>query len=221
MMHFEILVEDLSGKILLKSILEKMFGPRGVSHLWDIRAFKGIGRLPKNHREAKTVKSDQLLNNLPRLLRGYGKSLSTPGNAVVVVLDLDRADCRALKRDLINVLNSCKPAPVTLFRIAIEEMEAWILGDRAALLKAYPRAKAATLNSYSQDSICGTWEKLADAIYKGGCSKLKKEGWPEIGIQKYEWAEKIGPLMDVDNNQSKSFQVFRDGLKQLSTTSSI
>ena len=64
-------------------------------------------------------------------------------------------------------------------------------------------------------------EKLADAIYKGGCSKLKKEGWPEIGIQKYEWAEKIGPLMDVDNNQSKSFQVFRDGLKQLSTTSSI
>lgn len=219
-MHFEILVEDGSGKILLKVILEKMFGLRGVNHLWDIRAFKGIGRLPRNHTEAKTVKSDLLLNNLPKLLKAYGRSLRA-GHAVVVVLDLDRENCRALKSDLTGILNDCNPAPKTLFRIAIEEMEAWILGDRKAILQAYPKAKTTVLDSYVQDSICGTWEKLADALYAGGSTKIKNHGWRLPGRLKSEWAENIGPLMDINNNRSVSFQVFRDGLRSLSTTSNI
>lgn len=60
-------------------------------------------------------------------------------------------------------------------------MEAWYLGDRNALLRAYPRAKKEVLNRYVQDSICDTWELLADALYAGGSASIKKAGWPLPG----------------------------------------
>jgi hypothetical protein len=119
------------------------------------------------------------------------------------------------KCQLLGILEKSKPSPKTLFRIAIEEIEAWLLGDQDAVKKAYPRAKKSALKQYEQDAICGTWEKLADAVYPGGSSKLKKLGYPDIGMAKREWAEKIVPFCNIDNNQSKSFQVFRDGVKRL------
>jgi hypothetical protein len=94
-------------------------------------------------------------------------------------------------------------------------MEAWLLGDRTAITTAYPRAKTKILNKYRQDSICGTWELLADAIHKGGAAALKKEGWPAPGRAKCKWAKKIAPHIDVDANRSQSFGVFRDGVRKL------
>jgi hypothetical protein len=105
--------------------------------------------------------------------------------------------------------------PNTLFRIAIEEMEAWYFGDRQALLEAYPQAKVEVLARYQQDRVCGTWELLADAIFPGGSAALKKAGWPLPGQVKYEWAEKIGPLLDLDRNLSPSFGKLREGLRRL------
>jgi hypothetical protein len=102
-----------------------------------------------------------------------------------------------------------------MFRLAIEEMEAWYLGDRPALLGAYPRAKAAVLNGYVQDSTCDTWETLADAVYAGGSAAIKKKGWPLPGQVKHEWAERIGPRMVLDRNVSPSFCKFRDGVRSL------
>ena len=107
------------------------------------------------------------------------------------------------------------PAPHTLFLLAIEETEAWYLGDRDALLKAFPRAKREILDRYVQDSACGTWELLADAVYPGGVAAVKKAGWPLPGEIKHEWAEKIGPHMGLHHNQSPSFGKFRDGLSRL------
>ena len=37
----------------------------------------------------------------------------------------------------------------------------------------------------------------------------------EAGEAKCNWARDIAPHMDVDQNQSKSFQVFRDGIRKL------
>jgi len=116
---------------------------------------------------------------------------------------------------MLDILNICNPKPTTLFRIAIEEGEAWLLGDRDALKTAYHRAKDQILSTYVQDSVCGTWEKLADAIYPGGSKKLKQLGWPYTGITKCEWASKIAPSLDVESNQSRSFQVFREGMRNL------
>ncbi len=214
-MHFEVLVEDQSGKIALQVLLEKIIGPNGHEHSFKIHAYNGIGRLPKKRQGITSPQKRILLDRLPTLLRGYGKSLQDVSAAVLVVVDLDRKDCLSFKQELVDVLNSCNPKPTTLFRIAIEEGEAWLLGDKDAVKRAYPDAKSQALTLYRQDSICGTWEKLADAIYQGGAHKLKQLGWPHTGQAKCEWAKRIAPYMDVDKNQSKSFQVFRDGLRNL------
>ena len=102
-----------------------------------------------------------------------------------------------------------------LFRIAIEESEAWLLGDREAVVAAYPDAREPVLDGYVQDGICGTWEVLADAVHAGGSAQLRKEGWRNAGRAKCAWAVTITPHMDVDRNLSSSFRVFRDGVRHL------
>ena len=213
-MHFEVLVEDLSGSIALGHILDKILGGNYTEHSWRMHPFKGKGQLPNNLHRAPNLKNQQLLGNLPRLLQGFGKSLDD-SSSVVVVVDLDDDNCLKLKQDLLNVLNACNPRPNTLFRIAIEESEAWLLGDRPALTAAYPNARASVLNNYVQDSICGTWEILADAVYPGGSAQLKQSFYQVAGQAKSEWAEEIAPNLDIDANKSRSFQVFRDGVRNL------
>ena len=212
-MHIEILVEDSSGTKLLHVLLPQLLGPQGEPHTWRLHAYKGIGRIPQglvpNGDSAKRI----LLDQLPRILRGYGK---TPGiDAVVVVLDTDKRDCVAFLSELEAAADACNPVPDTLFRLAIEEIEAWYFGDQAALLAAYPRAKLDVLKKYVQDSTCGTWELLADAVQAGGSAAIKKAGWPLPGQVKNEWAKRIGPFMDPDSNISPSFGKFRDGLRRL------
>lgn len=212
-MHLEVLVEDSSGAKLIETVLPAVIGGWGDPHTWRVHPYKGIGRLPPGMSLQSDPAKRALLDQLPRLLAGYGK---TPGiDAVVVVLDSDRRGCKALLDELKGLLSHCRPAPNALFRLAIEEMEAWLLGDRAALLAAYPRAKQAVLSRYQQDSVCGTWELLADAVHPGGSAAIRTAGWPLPGQLKHEWAEKIGPHMDVESNQSPSFRKFRDGLRRL------
>ena len=135
--------------------------------------------------------------------------------AVFVLCDLDAKCLKVFRAELLGVLDACNPKPETRFCIAIEEGEAWLLGDLAAIKKAYPRAKNNILNAYKIDAICGTWEQLADAVYAGGSVALSKKGFQVVGEQKFLWAQKVAPHMDVANNQSPSFNYFRDKLKQL------
>ena len=214
-MHFEFLVEDASGRITLESLVHKILGSNSGDHSFRFHSYKGVGHIPKDITDPGSIKNRMLLNNLPGLLRGYGRSQQHFKAAVVVVVDLDTRNCVEFKEELLSLLTECKPAPTTLFRIAIEEMEAWLLGDQSAITAAYPRAKIQVLRKYRQDSICGTWELLADAIHKGGAAGLKKEGWPAPGRAKCEWAKKISPHVDIDANRSPSFRVFRDGVRRL------
>lgn len=212
-MHIEILTEDSSGEKLLQCLLPHLLGPIGEKHTWKLHAYKGIGHIPKNLSGKSDPAKRILLDRLPVLLRGYGHS---PGiDLVVVVLDSDQRDCAAFLAELKTMVASCRSAPPTLIRLSIEEIEAWYLGDRNALLTAYPKTRKEVLAKYEQDAICGTWELLADAIYPGGSAAIKKAGWPLPGQIKHEWAEKIGPLMDPDNNLSPSFAKLRDGLRRL------
>lgn len=102
------------------------------------------------------------------------------------------------------MLDIINPAPKTKFILAIEELEAWLLGDILAIKKAYPKVKDNVLNSYSNDSICGTWEVLATAL-NHDVKKLKNGKYSEIGRLKKEWAEKITQHFDISQNKSPSF----------------
>lgn len=201
-MHFEILVEDQSGKKSLDILAPKIVGD---SHTFEVIAYKGLGRL---------------LVNLPKLLRGYGETYAGyPEDypaAVIVVCDLDDKCLKAFRQQLYGILNNCNPKPLARFCIAIEEGEAWLLGDIPAIKSAYPEAKDQVLKAYKNDSVCGTWECLANAVYRGGEKALAKEGWQGVGREKSIWAEKIAPRMDVESNKSPSFRYFKDTLQNLS-----
>lgn len=212
-MHIEVLVEDSSGARLMESLMPSVVGPFSEPHTWKVHAYKGIGRLPRDLARRADPAKRALLDQLPRLLRGYGRTQGI--DAVVIVIDSDRQDCKTFLQELNALRRKCHPAPTTLFRLAIEELEAWFLGDRQALLASYPRAKKDVLARYRQDSICGTWELLADAIHPGGHAAIVTAGWPLPGQVKHEWADRIGPRMDVENNESPSFRKFRDGLRRL------
>jgi hypothetical protein len=215
-MHFEILVEDQSGKIALDILVPKILG---AEHTFKVHPYKGVGRIPKDLRGTTEPNSRILLDQLPKLLRGYGNAFGNYPHdyptAVIVVCDLDDRCLKALRMELFRILHACKPQPKTRFCIAIEEGEAWFLGDLPAIKVAYPKAKDVVLNAYLSDSICGTWEHLVDALYPGGSHKLSAQGWQQIGTEKAAWAEKISPHMDVKNNSSPSFMYFCRKLREL------
>jgi hypothetical protein len=216
-MHIEFLVEDTSGKQLLDKILPKLM--TDPTNTYKIYSYRGIGILPKNLKSASEIKSRQLLNDLPRLLRGFGRTFAGHGEtysaAIIVICDLDDSCLKEFRQQLQSMLANCSPAPSTRFCIAIEEMEAWLLGDRYAIMSAYPTAKSNILSSYVQDSICGTWEILADAVYKGGSRELKNKPPFVIGEQKSIWANSIGQYLDASVNKSPSFQYFRKQVMKL------
>ena len=215
-MHFEILVEDQSGKKALEILIPKIIDS---DHTFNIHPYKGIGRIPKNIGTNKNADKRILLDQLPRLLRGYGNAFASyPADypaAVVLVCDLDNKCLKEFRQELLDILNDCNPRPQTKFCIAIEEGEAWFLGDIAAVISAYPKAKETVLNTYVNDSICGTWERLADAVYSGGSTALAAQGWQAVGAEKSQWAEKISPHMDVAANASPSFNYFRKAILDL------
>lgn len=215
-MHFEILVEDQSGKKALDILVPKIIGN---DHTFNVHSYKGIGRIPKNLGAEVDASKRILLDRLPRLLRGYGNTFANyPADypaAVIFVCDLDDKCLKTFRIELFNILNACKPRPETRFCISIEEGEAWFLGDIPAVKSAYPKAKDTVLNAYVNDSICGTWECLADAVYGGGSPALSVQGWQAVGAEKSQWAEKISPHMDVSNNASPSFAYFRQKLLEL------
>lgn len=215
-MHIEILTEDSSGQRLLDHLMPKLIGPYGQPHSWRSHAYRGIGRIPTGLSTSADPSKRILLDQLPRLLRGYVRTQGI--DAVVVVLDSDVRDCRTFLTELKSLAASCGATHLTLFRLAIEELEAWHLGDRAAVLHAYPKARMRVLDHYIQDSICGTWELLAEAIYQGGARAIRKAGWPLPGQIKHEWADRIGRLLDPETNQSPSFVKLRDGIRRLVST---
>jgi len=96
-------------------------------------------------------------------------------------------------------------------RIVIEELEAWYFGDWKAVMKAYPKihgkwpGKAGFRNP---DAISGgTWEAF---------ERIAREaGYFEGGLRKVEAANKIAPLFTPTKNTSRSFQAFREVIKEL------
>lgn len=212
-MRIELLVEGQTDKVAIGLLLPKIIGAYGNPHKWQIHKHRGIGKLLDNPLTSPSAKDPTLLHNLPSKLRAYGKE-NDANLAIVVLVDLDdRTDCVAFKASMVALLKHCKPQPRVIFRIAIEELEAWYLGDRDAVLKTYPSADCREFDSYNQDDQCGTWEKMADVVYPGGRHALKRAR--RDLDEKRVWAKNIVPNMKIENNKSKSFQVFVDGVRAL------
>ncbi|MDR2603831.1 MAG: DUF4276 family protein [Desulfovibrio sp.] len=219
-MHFAILVEDRSGKKALDNLIPKIVRCDNGANTFFIHSYKGIGHIPKDLKSHTEANKRILLDQLPKLLKGFGRTFAGYGSSykavVIVVCDLDDKNEHKFLDELQNLLDACGDSPPeTRFCLATEEGEAWLLGDIPAVRKAYPKARDSVLQRYKNDSVCGTWELLADAVYEGGAAALKAKGRQAVGAEKCKWASEITPFMVAENNNSPSFRRFRTALTTL------
>ena len=189
----EVLVEELSAEYALTALMDTIVPDVE----YAIRVYRG---------------KHDLLKKLPNRLRGYA-NYPWPVQ-VVVLVDRDADDCRKLRAKLDTIaveagLTPTGPGRSVLNRIAVEELEAWFFGDPAAVTAAFPRVPS-TVGGRRQfrdpDAIAGG---TAEALEK----LLNDHGYHRAGLVKTEAAIEIADHMDVERNTSRSFQVFRDGLR--------
>lgn len=129
--------------------------------------------------------------SMPTKLRAYaGQDVQ-----FVILRDTDGADCRALKRRL-SALCAANGQPDTLVRLVCQELEAWYLGDLAALFDAYD-LKATANNAQAK-------YRDPDAISKP--SAEVKRLVP--AFQKTDGARRMGARLDCRSNRSVSFGQF-------------
>lgn len=215
-MHFDILVEDLSGRKALEILVRKIIAD---TDTYTINHYEGIGHLPKNLKNSKDISKRVLLNKLPRLIQGYGRrhaGYSAGYKAsLIVVCDLDKKCLKDFRSELEALYSKCRPQPKTSFCIAVQEIEAWYLGDLKAVAASHSPSKITAIPAKYDESKHGNWELLADIIYQGGAAVLSVKSWSEIGAEKYKWALSICPHLDIVNNTSPSFIYFRDKLQEL------
>jgi hypothetical protein len=203
-MHIEFFLEESSCEAAIQNI-----APRILSALDSFAVHPHQG------------KSD-LLAKLPSRLRGYRYWLPEDW-CVFVIVDLDNDNCEDLKRSLEETARASGLSTRShrqrggrievMNRIAIEELEAWFFGDVEAIRGAYPRVP----ESLGQRARF----RDPDAIVGGTCEALERElqryGYFPGGLSKITAATEISRYMDPARNRSKSFQVFRDGLRELTT----
>lgn len=193
-MHLEVLVEEPSTEAALAVLLPK------VAPGCSFRLHPHNGK-------------SQLLARLPGRLKGYGHILGTQANwRVVVLLDEDREDCRRLKRQIMDFGRRAGIQRSMLARVAVEELEAWFLGDVPALTTAYPKVPptlASRRGFRDPDAVAGgTWEALERVLQGAGYYR-------GAGLPKIEAARAIAARMNVEQNLSRSFGVFRDGIRRM------
>ena len=197
-MHIEFLLEERSAEAALKAILPKIL-PGNVS--FQLHVFEG---------------KHDLLRKLSLRLKGYRPWIPDDWR-IIVLIDEDRQNCRELKAKLERAAREAgfvtkSSAPPNgnfqvVNRLAIEELEAWFFGDIEALRKAYPKiSKTFQHRAKYRDPdaiIGGTHEALA---------RLLRQYYPKW-LPKTVVAQNIALHMEPNRNNSRSFQVFINGLR--------
>ena len=192
--HLEILVEEPSMEHALHAILPKIIKEK------SFRIYPSRGKR-------------DLLENLPKRLRGYARSLPD-SHRIIVVIDRDNDDCQELKSRIetmaqkagLRIRDDHRGPAQVIVRIAIEELEAWYFGDWAAVQAAYPKAGKPPQHCRAPDAIRGgTWEAFERV--------MKQSGYFASGLRKIEAATKIAVHIDPVGNTSPSFQALRRALE--------
>ena len=193
----EFIVEEPSMEVFLRELLPRLV--------------PGCEFEVHRHRGKK-----DLLRKLERRFRGY-RHWMPEHSRIVVLVDRDNDDCKALKRQLEEAarkagLRSRSRAAdgcwQVVNRIVIEELEAWYFGDWDAVRQAYPNVSEAIPRRHryrSPDAVeGGAWEAFERVLRRGGYFRN--------GLRKSDAARAVARHIDPRRNRSPSFKVFRDAL---------
>ncbi len=160
-----------------------------------------------------------LLRKLPNRLAGYAHWLSATAK-VLVIVDRDDDDCRRLKDAIDGMVRAAglRVASVrdtlpgaVMYRIAVEELEAWFLGDVAALRQAYPRLPASLAQKAAYRDPDGVRGGTAETLER----LLRGANYHVGGLRKIALADDVAPHMSPSENRSVSFGHFVAGLRWL------
>ena len=210
-MLIEILSEDKSGAVVVERQVERICNTEGTKAQINVRPHRGCGSLPKDPESKPPKFASSLLDLLPAKLRAYNNVYRGTEVILIVTMDSDNNDPEVLRKELYEAARKYAPDIRSVVGISTEEIEAWMLGDREAVMEAYPGCNRKVLDEYEQDSVCGTWEVLCRAISENA-DKLIDIGYPAIGHYKARWAEDISRFMQPQRNISPSFNTFRMAL---------
>ena len=127
-LYIQFMIEDQSSAVLIDLLMEKLTQTYP-DFTWDTKAFRGIGGFtPKN--TVKETKTGKLLNDLATYLSAFDKRLKGFAAAVFVVVDNDTRETERFRFELEQVASRKGITIDHVFCIAVEEVEAWLLGDR-------------------------------------------------------------------------------------------
>jgi len=202
MTWFELLVEGASDVPAVRDVLTRRFGLEENVN-FRIHPHKGRGSLPGDLLGQPDPKQQTLLHQLPAKLKGF--SHLDDDSCVVVLVDVDRDPCGELLAQLNAMLVRLPKRPArVLFRLAIEETESWFIADADAVVAAFPRARTQKMRRIAADDIIGAWEELAAAL------GIKTSA--VTGSDKYAWAERISPYLNLQEPQSPSLRKCIEGI---------
>jgi hypothetical protein len=176
------LLEEYSMKVLLEGLLPRLFP--------DL-PFLCVAHEGKQDLEV----------SIPRKLRAWRE----PGVRFVVIRDNDRFDCHKLKTHLQSL---CKDAGCqnAVVRIACQELEAWYLGDPAALAQAYDDDVLRRIGDRARyrdpDSVPHPAAELQRLI---------------PAFQKVSGARILAQRLTREDNTSNSFRVLMEAVDRLAT----
>lgn len=210
-MLIEILSEDKSGAIVVERLSERITESEGIKAQVNVHPHRGCGSLPKDMTAKPPKFANSLLDLLPSELRAYNKIYAGKDIILIIAMDSDDKDPQALRQEIYSVASKFAPDIRSVVGISTEEIEAWVLGDKSAIIEAYPDTDKDVLDSYVQDSVCGTWEILCRAVSENA-EELIDIGYPAIGHYKALWTENISRYMLPQRNVSPSFNTFKMAL---------
>lgn len=185
------LVEDYSMKNFLEGILPRL---NLEADQFEIKHHRG---------------KEDLLSHLARIV----PTLSKRAQQIIIIIDQDQQNCLTLKNKISEKManSNCKYQ----IRIACYELEAWFLGDFAAIAQCSPKFKPSFFQNKKQ-------YRDIDRIPKP--SRVLQEivpDWKEIYGNKPQFAKKIAPFISLEKqnteqaNRSHSFHVLLETLRSL------
>ncbi|MBZ0118003.1 MAG: DUF4276 family protein [Sandaracinaceae bacterium] len=196
-MTIHVLVEGPSERAFFEPWIARLLNGGDVR----IHPHQGKGRLPDTD-EGPDPKRRGLLDQLPAKLRAFRSSLGAQ-DGVLVVVDADEDDQDALLAEIRGLAQTVSGLRASV-SLAVEEVEAFYLGDLAAIARVFPDADMQMARGYEPDSICGTWELFGRIVGDGGGNKV----W---------WAQEMGPAVTTNpaRSRSPSFKKLVAALREL------